>query len=333
MARKSPKKRRLGVGVRLLFALLPLVVILGGAEAWLRATGWPRSDIDAKEFTHKNVYWVSDPGQHMVVTPHRETGGSFRVSTDANGLRYPLHPQAKPAGAFRVMALGCSTTYGWGVDDADSYPAKLEKILNDTGHKVEVINGGQPGYSSFQGLWLWDKTLAAYGPDVVLFGYLVQDARKVKYSDRSQALLQQNADWLKSSLLHQLKSYLWLRASIDDRRAESKDQVAEVNRIPPEEYAENIRAFKDEIEGAGAKMVLFGYPLERAGYTEGHRALLASAAKVLDVPVYDPQADIERRTASETLYFPQDRGHANALGNEVIAQGVAQFLVAEGLVP
>ncbi|MBM4365069.1 MAG: hypothetical protein FJ102_02565 [Deltaproteobacteria bacterium] len=334
MTKKSVKKKsRLGLGTRALFAILPLVVILGGAEAYLRGSGWPKTDVNTQDFTHKDVYWVEAPNQNLEVTPHRETGGSFRVSTDANGLRFPLHTQQKPAGAYRVMALGCSTTYGWGVDDADSYPAKLDKILNETGHAVEVINGGQPGYSSFQGLWLWDKTLAKYGPDVVIFGYVVQDSRKVKYSDRSQAILQRNGDWLKSSLLHQLKSYLWLRERVNLARAEQKDLQPDIERVPPEEYAENIRAFKSRIDAVGAKMLLFGYPLERAGYTEGHRALLASAGKVLGVPHHDPQPEIERRTATDTLYFPQDRGHANALGNEAIAQGMAQFLVGQGLVP
>ena len=45
------------------------------------------------------------------------------------------------------------------------------------------------------------------------------------------------------------------------------------------------------------------------------------------------EAEFEQITARETLFFPQDRGHANAAGLDRIAQGMAQFLVAERLVP
>lgn len=325
-------RRRASLGRRLVFALLPVVLLLVGAEAWLRGSGWPHVPPGAVEkFTHQQVYWVEAANQNLVAHPHNETGGSFRVSTDQNGLRAPLHTETKPAGAFRVMTLGCSTTFGWGVDDAESYPAQLESILAAEGHPVEVINGGQPGYSSFQGQWLWERALSRYAPDVVVFGYLVQDSRMVAYSDRSQALYQANADFLKTNLLHQLKSYLWVKELIDAGRTRAKEH-GETPRIPPEEYVENIRTFKKLAEGVGARFVLFGFPLERSGYTEGHRALLHAASEELGVPLHDPQPEMERRTATETLYFPQDRGHANAAGNKVIAQGMAQFLVSSGLV-
>ena len=317
---------------RLHYALLPLVVMFGGGELALRAAGWPAAT-PGREFTHRNVYWVEPGSQHLEAYPHKETGAVFRVSTDANGLRAPLHPETKPAGAFRVMTLGCSTTFGWGVDDDASYPARLEAILAQSGHPAEVINGGQPGYSLFQGLWLWDRVLARYSPDVVLFGYIVQDAREVAYTDRSQALLQENADFLKQHLLYNLRLYIGLRGLLDRWTIEKKDGDTAVFRVPPAEYVENIRAFADRARAVDAKLVLFGFLLEREGYTGEHRRLLRSASEVLPAPLYDPQPEFERYSSNESLFFPQDRGHANAAGLDRIAQGMAQFLIAERLVP
>lgn len=317
---------------RLAFAVVPLILIYGGAEAYLQKVGWPKPP-PAAVWTHDTVYWVSNANLNREVFPHKETGGSFRVSTDANGLRAPLHAEKKPAGAYRVMTLGCSTTFGWGVDDAEAYPARLETILGEKGHAVEVINGGQPGHSSFQGRWLWQRTLKKYQPDVVIFGYLVQDSRMVAYSDRSQAMYQHNADFLKQNLLHRSKVYLFVRSLIDARRTVQKENVQESPRVSLEDYADAIKEFAGFAKEVGAKMVLFGYPLERDGYTRFHRPLLHSASELGYGLVYDPQPEMEKRTASETLYFPQDKGHANAAGNDVIAQGMAQFLVAQSLVP
>lgn len=320
---------------RWLFALLPLVVLIGGGELALRAAGWPKKD-PKREFTHGEVYWVEQGSLHLEAFPHKETGGSFRVSTDANGLRAPLHAEEKPADAFRVMTLGCSTTFGWGVDDEQTYPARLEGILNQAGHAVEVINGGQPGHSSFQGLWLWERALARYKPDVVIFGYVVQDARKVAYSDRSQALLQGNADFLKRSVLYHSKLYLGLLSVWQSFQMQNKEQATAGGgeyRVPPEEYVDNIREFRTKIEAVGGKMILFGFPLEREGYTAVHRGILHAAAEELELPIYDPQPEFERLSAGETLFFPQDRGHANAAGLDRIAQGMAQFLIAGRHVP
>ncbi len=319
---------------RVAFMATTLVLFTAGSEVALRLAGWPKKE-GTKEFTHAQSYWVQPANQHLEPYTHKETGATFRVSTDANGLRAPLHPQEKSAGTFRVMTLGCSTTFGWGVNDDETFPAQLEKDLLADGHAVEVINGGQPGFTSFQGLWLWEKVLATYKPDLVLFGYIVQDARSVAYSDASQAVLQGNQDFLKQNILYNLRLYVFLRNAIDGYRVQAKDKPGEggVYRISPEEYVENIRAFKQKIDDVGGKMMLFGYPLEREGYTGTHRRILHAAGEKLEVPVYDPQPEFEQYTAQESLYFPQDRGHANAAGNAKIAQGVTQFLVSQRLVP
>lgn len=319
---------------RLAYALVPVAVLVVGSELALRAAGWP-GEADARRFAHMSVYWSEPPGQSLEAHPHKETGGSFRVSTDTNGLRAPIHPVERSTATPRVMTLGCSTTFGWGVDDAETYPARLESRLNAGGHAVEVINAGQPGYTSFQGLWLWDKALATYKPDVVVWGYIVQDARKVAYSDRSQAVLQQDGEFLKRNLLYRLKLYVGMKSLLDDLRIEAKEDAGPdggVYRVSPEEYVENLRAFKARTDAVGAKLVLFGFPLEREGYTGEHRRILHAASKVLDVPVYDPQPGFEQLTRGETLFFPQDRGHANAAGLDRIAEGVAGFLVDKGLV-
>lgn len=317
---------------RVLFSLVPLVVLVGGGETALRLAGWPKKEA-GREFTHSEVFYTADPSLRLQAFAHNETGGTFRVSTDANGLRAPLHPEQKPEGTFRVMTLGCSTTFGWGVDDEASYPSRLEAILQGEGHKVEVINGGQPGYTSFQGLWLWERSLKRYQPDLVIFGYIVQDSRKVAYTDYSQALLQQNADFLKQNLLHRSHLYEFLLNLRNGWIIQAKDKNEQVYRVPLEQYVPNIRSFKSKIEDVGAKMMLFGFPLERDGYTSEHRVVLHVASSELALPLYDPQPEFEQITGQQVLYFPQDKGHANADGNEQIAKGMAQFLVANKLVP
>jgi lysophospholipase L1-like esterase len=318
---------------RLSFSLVTTLVVLGGAELGLRGAGWPSLN---GAFTHNEPYWVVDPNLKDAARDHREEGRTFAISTDDNGLRPPHHPVDKPAGAFRLMALGCSTTFGWGVADAETYPARLESLAREGGQaKVEVINGGQPGYTSFQGLWLWDQVLHRYDPDVVMIGYIVQDARTAAYTDRSQAILQGDGRYLKDHVLYRSRIYLGLRSLLGEvqvRAKERPDGSAEgVNRVPPADYVDNLRTLVAKVQASGATPVLFGYPLERAGYTQGHRAILQAAAQELGVPHIDPQVEMEAASQAQSLYFTQDRGHANAAGNDWIARKVYASLQSQHL--
>lgn len=321
-----------GLPRKILWSLVPLVVLYGGAELGLRAAGWPKPD---GAFAHNQPFWVTDPNLDREPFPHREEGTTFRVSTNADGLRFPLHEVDKPPGVTRVMALGCSTTFGWGVDDEQSYPAVLESLLRADGYRVEVINGGQPGYTSFQGVWLYDTVLRDYEPDVVLVGYVVQDARKAAYTDRSQAVLQGDARYLKHHLLYRSRVYLGLRALLGEIQIRAKERgegdAGGVYRVPPRDYEANLRKLVGMIQEGGGVPVLFGYPLEREGYTAEHRAILQAAAEVLGVPHFDPQARMEQASRERRLYFEHDRGHANADGNALIARWVRDFLVEHEL--
>lgn len=326
MAARMPWSRRL------VFSLVPLFVIFAFTEGGLRALGWPSVE---GQFAHNEPFWITDPDLRSQAMPHNEESTTFPVSTNNDGLRAPLFSVDADPDTWRIMTLGCSTTFGWGVRDEETYPARLGVHLREAGHRdVEVVNGGQPGYTSFQGRWLWDRLLKDYNPDVVLIGYVVQDARKAAYSDKSQAILQSDSRFLKDNFLYQLRSYLWLRSALGQVQIRAKERNGDqggVFRVPPEDYAENLRYLVRQIQANGGQPVLFGYPLERSGYTGEHRRILQAAAEVEGVPFFDPQPQMEEATRSQELYFPNDRGHANAAGNDQIARWVLSFLDEQNL--
>jgi len=322
-----------GLFRKLIFALVPLVVLWGLSEMGLRTIGWPSVE---GAFTHNEPFWVVDPDLQGQPTAHNEEQTSFQVSTNSDGLRAPLHSIEPGDSIWRVMTLGCSTTYGWGVADAASYPARLEALIHEQGREnVEVINGGQPGYTSFQGRWLWNERLKDYKPNVVMIGYIVQDARKAAYTDKSQAILQGDARFLKENLFYRSRVYLALQSVIGKAQIRAKERgeydEGGVYRVPPEDYVENLRVLVGEVQSIGGTPVLFGYPLERSGYTSDHRMILKAAADELGILHFDPQAQMEQASRSGQYYFSRDRGHANADGNDLIARWVLDFLTENSL--
>ena len=322
-----------GIFRKLAFSLLPVCLIGGAVELGLESTGWPQI---TEAFEHISPLWVTDPNLDGRAFSHKEVKRLFRVSSNSDGLRAVGQSRAKEEGVHRILAMGCSTTFGWGVKDADAYPAQLQaRFLANGRSNVEVINGGQPGYTSFQGRWLWGESLQYYDADVVLIGFVVQDARKAAYTDKSQAFLQQDHRFLKDNVLYKSRTYLALRSILGGIQVVAKERpqngVGGIFRVPPEDYVDNIRSLVASVQEQGGVPVLFGFPLERGGYTDDHRKILRAAATELEIPHFDPQRRMEKESRDSLLYFAKDRGHANVAGNDRIAGWVYDFLVEQEL--
>jgi len=319
---------------KLVFSLVPVCLIGGAVEFGLESAGWPQI---TEAFEHNTPLWVTDPNLDGRAFSHKEVKRIFRVSSNSDGLRAGGQTRAKADGAHRILAMGCSTTFGWGVKDTETYPAQLQARFLANGHPdVEVINGGQPGYTSFQGRWLWDEALQHYDADVVLIGFVVQDARKAAYTDKSQAVLQRDHRFLKDNVLYKSRTYLALRSILGGIQVVAKERpqngVGGIYRVPPEDYVDNLRSLVASVQDQGAVPVLFGFPLERGGYTDDHRKILKAAGAELEIPHFDPQRRMERESRDALLYFAKDRGHANVAGNDRIAGWVYDFLVEQELV-
>ncbi len=90
-----------------------------------------------------------------------------RVAINSSGLRGPeIGPRT--AGTLRVLAVGDSFTFGVGAQDADTYPAQLEKILGARGARAEVLNAGAPGFGVPDAVAWYERWGRPLDPDVVL---------------------------------------------------------------------------------------------------------------------------------------------------------------------
>ena len=73
-----------------------------------------------------------------------------QLRTNNLGFRGDDISLEKPDNTYRILFLGDSMTFGWGVEDRQTFPARLQEYLHglDLGLKFEVINAGfTDGYS------------------------------------------------------------------------------------------------------------------------------------------------------------------------------------------
>lgn len=118
------------------------------------------------------------------------------ISINGEGFRGPAFTREKPAGTYRIVVLGDSVAFGYGVGEHATYARQLELLLNqgqsgtqvDSRSRVEVVNAGVTGYTSWQGRLLYERTIQKFAPDlvIVLFGYndhhstLLSDAERYR---------------------------------------------------------------------------------------------------------------------------------------------------------
>ena len=121
---------------------------------------------------------VDDAG--LISRPYAQTRYDtmeFDVTATSNniGIRdRQVHP--KPPGTFRIVALGDSFTFGWGVGLEETWVKLLESQLrSQLREDIEVVNLGIPGgYPSwYHGIF--DRSISILDPDMVIVAVLQAD--------------------------------------------------------------------------------------------------------------------------------------------------------------
>ena len=94
---------------------------------------------------------------------------------NARGYRGPIAPPRSGAG-IRIVALGDSFTFGYGVEEQEAWPRQVETLLNEgraPGRTIDVVNLGVGGYGTHQEtLWL-EETWPELRPDLAVVGFYV----------------------------------------------------------------------------------------------------------------------------------------------------------------
>jgi lysophospholipase L1-like esterase len=104
--------------------------------------------------------WAHKPGQEGIFeTPEFRT----TVRINQKGLRDREHSYERQKDNKRILVLGDSFAWGYGVEEAERFSQLLEKSLD-----VEVINAGVSGYSTDQELLWYKNEGVKYDTDLVI---------------------------------------------------------------------------------------------------------------------------------------------------------------------
>ena len=166
---RMPSKATL---LMLIFSVvIPFILLEIGTRLWLRYLATPDQFNRYVLFTSikpKDLTFTPHPYLGYYPTPNYRKGGTFHNSLGYRNNEFPLE---KPGGMYRIVVLGGSSTYDVRIDDNDkTFAAQLEKLLRDqySYQNVEVINGGVPGYNSWEILTNLEFRVMDLQPDLVI---------------------------------------------------------------------------------------------------------------------------------------------------------------------
>jgi lysophospholipase L1-like esterase len=305
---------------------------------------------------------------HVHKPDFRGRWDSTWYDTNSRGWRGGEVPQAKPAGEFRILALGDSCTFGKGVLGRQTWPRVLEAELSaglPPGRSVRVINLGVNGYATRDYVHVFESVGRELDPDLIVVGYNINDfPNPVRSADNvvfhgegtKETVRSRLRRWLGPQLrddLNRLAIYRFARATYYDLSRErdyammeaianekSSDQVEGLD-LGFEHEADLMRRLVAGAAELDARVALFLFPYESMVYLQdsnrGPEERVAALCERLSVPYVDV-ASAFRREAHATqpprkLFVRGDRYHPNSAGYALTGAALAESLRKLGWVP
>ena len=294
---------------------------------------------------HSTLGWEHQAGKENIFNKGRF---SINVNINSQGLRDDNHSYQRNNEKKRIMVLGDSFAWGYGVEQKDRFSEILERSLN-----AEFINAAVMGYSTDQQLLWYKKEGVKYDVDVVLLVFCGNDEthnhcsrvysfyHKPVFTFKNNKLVLQGVPVPKMRPLHkviyflrqttacfnylekQLMSFPWCR-----KQGFLKIEVTELtSKIPAHPFEITkalINEIKDISEAKGAQFIIittasqWWWSPSGKSYNEFIDTLIVDGLFVLDVdalPGYQP----------DVMTIPVD-GHWNKFGHNFVAEEVQRFV-------
>jgi lysophospholipase L1-like esterase len=338
---------------RLAVAAVGLLAALAMAEGALILWDPPISRPRVKSYMRYSpeFAWLNRPGAegwHVDIRYH--------IRINRHGHRGPDHEIEKPGGTFRILGLGDSFGFGWGVEDGETYLRVLEKKLRVAGHPAEVINAGVPAWHSAQSLRYLLGPGARFKPDLVIAEFFVDDVNDLtiksylkgplatRLKEEEATVRREKKSW-KPRLYHVWFNYRKIRkASKDHLRRNPYPDFAAERKVLPRDFEKDpariagLEKIVSRWAAAGKKLgvpiVMFFMPaggqLRQPAYLGNFRQL-RRISRAAGFPFLDIVTMFENHPDPRKLYLLPRDGHMSPSGHALVGEALAKLILKEGL--
>ena len=286
---------------------------------------------------HSRLFWKIKPYQECFTKVGRKP-----VRINSHGTRGPEFTLQKPPNTIRLLVLGDSKTFGWGLAEEETYCSRLKALLQErlgAGTQVEVINAGVNAWSYPQMAIYFEEYGRKFEPDVVIVG---DGNLWTQFSENS------SPDFVQQFMSRvRLKNFLRRFATfhyIVEVQLEGVYQKYRTKFIPVDPktdtlFVEQQQENPHEVFRSAIKRlcltaltnriqpVLTFVPLQNeiGQTTNSVQVVKQQLASELQLPFLDLTSQIAAR--KDSVYLEADPVHLNAEGNAILAEALCEKTV------
>ncbi|PYQ14096.1 MAG: hypothetical protein DMH00_02625 [Acidobacteria bacterium] len=356
-------ERRRREGLRLNFLLLT-------ASVFITLTA---SEVVARLVLPSPLPWLfpqvryrPDPELIFALAPNQDAfTADVPVQINSRGLRGRGIDYARPPGYHRLLFLGDSIVFGYGVSEREILSFRVEAMLREHGIKVEAINTGVPSYNTEQEVAFMAREGVRYRPDWVILGFCwndINDKTGAQVSPDGWLVSEAAADHAdRSTPLATPQSYAFRNLMKRSRLVYAALQGCRVLKslVSPDDHAvfrgdvlaghdtERVRRGWGLVEKAihrlrllgeeeGFRTLIVGFPvslsLEKSFPQSSYPAHLREITSREHIPFLDLGPSFQEAfRGHESLFIPYDSDHPNATGHDLAARKIADLLLSHGI--
>jgi lysophospholipase L1-like esterase len=324
---------------------LTLLAILLAGEATVRL--WSRYGPAPRD---PRVFPETSYSQAVIPSANERLGWELDPAApfiNADGFRdRDYRPGAAPD-TLRIVVLGDSITFGWGVPAEEGFVKVLEQALSESpgGRPYEVLNLGVGGYNTQQEVELYRVKGRRYAPDVVVLAYVLNDAvpsdvflEMALELERGSASERGDGADTCGSLRSEFVAWIVERARrLGQRRTAPFPTWVRESHADPERWTRVRSAFVELSRMAGEDgtpvlvvIVPMFWDFERYPFEGVHR-MVAGEARKHGFGVLDLYDSLKGHDVEDLRLERGDDTHPNAAAHRLIATALRDHLLASGL--
>ncbi len=290
---------------------------------------------------------ITEDRPKYIYTPSREEADLKHFL--AGGTRDYLYDLNKPPHTFRIAAIGDSFTYPPGMQFDDSYPKRLERMLNlniasnsQEQKKVEVINFGRWGSSTeYEANSL--RKILEYKPDLILLEITLNDAALPNYSLEVRKVFHRlEISPTKNWLLYYWRSLGFVVKGFHNNKINQAyidfHQNLFSNPVSWGRFALALSKIKEKADLAQVPVLAFIFPFihypfdERYPYHNVHQKIIAQLNKV-NIPNTDLLPAFSGVKPERLILEPGKDVHPNEVAHRIVAESVYAWLEENKFIP
>lgn len=256
-------------------------------------------------------------------------------------------PGAKREGSFRLLAVGDSFPWGYGVYADDAWPRRLERRLAAArpGLDLELVNWSRPGWNTEQAWQSVRLRLDVLAPDLVLLGFTLNDCEPTNMKARDElieVLRRRSPGAALSRALYAGSAFYRLFWDRFENRRQRRAFVAHYEGIYRGESWRHCREAMAAFGAAAAErevpLLLVIFPVfdsqldDSYSYRRLHNKM-TSAAHQMGIEVLDLLGGFRGMDGRRLALTPYTDPHPSELAHRVAADLIEGYLMNRGLVP